>query len=324
LDGLVLPTAADIAGQHLPEIEWLVRPWIVAGGLTELDGKIKAAGKTTFLFHMLRSVLDGEPFMGQPTVKTPVVLLSEQGPQSLQQALRRAGLETRDDLFIAMWHEFNQHDWSALVYAAADVCREVGAKLLAVDTLSQWVGLHGDSENHAGAALEAVKPLQEVAARFGLGVIFNRHERKSGGDVGDSARGSSAYGGAVDVILSLRRLGQEARPTMRQLLSLSRYDETPQRVVIELQGTRYVVLGDEEQVAFDHAQYEVLGALSTEDALILEDIVELVTIKRSQVWAALKVLVATGLVRRSGHGKAGDPFRYLRVPEDPEQDTLDV
>ena len=54
---------------------------------------------------MIRCILDGEPFMGEPTTQTAVMLLSEQSPRSLQQALRRAGLEEQDALFIVFWHE---------------------------------------------------------------------------------------------------------------------------------------------------------------------------------------------------------------------------
>ena len=50
-----------------------------------------------------------------------------------------------------------------------------------------------------------MKPLQ-LAAADGLGVVVGRHERKSGGDIGDSARGSSAFGGAVDTIITISRL----------------------------------------------------------------------------------------------------------------------
>src|SRR5215831_3837395 len=230
---LAFQTARAIAEQTLPEVVWIARPWIAEGGLTEIDGRVKAAGKTTWLLALIRCVLDGEPFMGQPTTATPVVLLSEQGPRSLQQAIIRAGLEQRDDLHILMWHETRNLKWPHVVEVAAAKCREVGARLLAVDTLSQFVGLHGDSENSSGEALLAMQPLQAVVARDGIAVVFNRHERKGGGEVGESGRGSSAYAGAVDIIISLRRAGMEVRPTVRHLHALSRFDETPSKTVIE-------------------------------------------------------------------------------------------
>jgi len=316
-------TARELAQQVLPEVAWIARPWVAEGGLTEVDGKVKAAGKTTWLLALIRCVLDGEPFMNQPTRQTPVVLLSEQGPRSLQQALIRAGLEERDDLHVLMWHETRQYKWPEVVDVAADYCQRVGARLLAVDTLSQFVGLHGDSENSAGEALLAMQPLQTVIARDGLGVIFNRHERKSGGDVGDSGRGSSAYAGAVDIIISLRRAGMDMRPTVRHLHALSRFDETPSKTVIELQGMRYVPLGDEETVTSERAQAELFEALGGPDEpLTFDQLREPTTLRRNDLYSALHVLLAAGRIRRVGSGKRGDPYRYFKPGNG--EDVLDV
>src|SRR5436190_1586116 len=87
------------------------------------------------------------------------------------------------------------------VPGAGDEATRLGA-LLVVDTLPQWAGLRGDSENSSGAALEAIEPLQRATAA-GVGVVLVRHDRKGSGEVGESARGSTAFGGAVDVILQL-------------------------------------------------------------------------------------------------------------------------
>ena len=44
--------------------------------------------------------------------------------------------------------------------------------------------------------------------------------------------GDSAFTGGADVVLSLRRPEGNHRPTMRVLEGLSRFDETPARIVI--------------------------------------------------------------------------------------------
>lgn len=56
--------------------------------------------------------------------------------------------------------------------------------------LANGVYTLGDSENNAGDALAAMLPLQEAAGN-GIAVIVLRHDRKSGGLVGESARESS-------------------------------------------------------------------------------------------------------------------------------------
>src|SRR5207248_10383132 len=110
-------------------------------------------------------------------------------------------------------------------------------------------GLRGDAENHAGAAQEAIEPLQAAAALRDLAIVVVRHERKGGGDVGDAARGSSAFGGAVDVVVSIRRVDGNDAGRSRVLHSLSRFDETPDRLVIEWTEDGYQALGSEEAVA---------------------------------------------------------------------------
>src|SRR5207248_952188 len=115
------------------------------------DGKIKAAGKTTWLLAMVRRILDGEPFMGQPTRRSGAVLLTEQTLRSIRVALARADLLDRDDLVLLFWHNASSASWPAIVAAARAEATRRGFEVLAVDTLGQFCGITGDSENNSGA-----------------------------------------------------------------------------------------------------------------------------------------------------------------------------
>ena len=136
------------------------------------------------------------------------------------------------------------HDWPQVVDEAITKCREVGAVLLVIDTLSMWAGLRGEDENASGAAAGAMEPVANAAAE-GFAVLVARHERKSGGEVGDAGRGSSAFSGAVDVAITLRRLEGDATATeARRLDAVGRYDETPETLVIEAHRARLRLAGD--------------------------------------------------------------------------------
>lgn len=309
-------TARELAAATTERPEWIAPPYVVIGGITEVDGKAKAAGKTTWTLALCRCVLDGLPFMGQPTVKAVIVYLSEQSPASLREALRRADLLNRNDLHVLCWHETRGADWPAIAAAAVAKAREVGALVLIVDTLPQFAGMKGDAENDAGSALAAVQPLQAAAAD-GLAVLMLRHERKSGGDVGDSGRGSSAFAGAVDIVLSLRRAEGASRPTIRHLHALSRFDETPDLLVIELTPDGYVSLGTETAVAEAEARERVLRAAPTNeaDALKEDDLLAAADVKRTVGRDAIAYHLAAGRLRRVGAGKRGDAFRYWRPSE---------
>jgi hypothetical protein len=289
-----------------------VKPWVALGSLTELDGKVKASGKTTLVTHMIRCNLDGLPFLGEPTLKTPVVMLTEQGDNSLTQALKRAGLLERDDLHLLSWHQAVGISWETVVDAAIQKCLEVGAKFLCVDTLPQFAGIEGDGENLSGEALRAIAPLKVAADRHGLGVIFTRHERKSGGEVGDSGRGSSAFAGGADIVLSLRRREGGSLPNARVIHSLSRYDETPSQLVIELREGTYVVLGEEANLAIFEARKLLQEHLPTieDHALTLEELLGRTGVGRTTLQKALNGAVEDREASKKGKGVRGDPVRY--------------
>ena len=103
--------------------------------------------------------MDGADFLGVATRKGPVVYLTEQSSPTFREALRRANLLERDDFYVLFWADTRGVQWAAVVQAAVDKCKEVGAELLVVDTLPQFAGIAGDGENSAGAAMEAMRPL---------------------------------------------------------------------------------------------------------------------------------------------------------------------
>ena len=304
-------SARDFAAQVGEDVEWIARRWVAKGAITELDGRPKAAGKTTFLSHLIAAALDGSKFLGARVARTPVVMLTEQSPASLRPMLERAGLAERDDLYILPWRDTRGVSWPAVMEAAVEQCRTVGAALLIVDTLPQFARLAGDSENDAGAALEAMAPVQ-AAATDGLAVVISRHDRKGGGEVGESGRGSSAFAGAVDIILALRRGDGESRPTIRHLHALSRFDETPEELVIELTDAGYVALGSAVNFAVEEAKAAILAAIG-EEPLTTAMLVEATGLKRTTIYAAISELDDGGKVTRVGKGTRGDPYRFLGV-----------
>jgi len=307
-------TAEEFEKEVPPATEWIVRPWVAAGAITEFDGKVKAAGKTTFVTHMCRSVLEGSPFMGEPTRRTPIVYLTEQPRASLREALARAGLLGRKDLVLLLWQDATRVPWPDIVAEAIEKCREIGAQLLVVDTIAQFARLLGERENNAGDALEAIAPLQ-MAAAAGIGVVVVRHESKKGGAVGDSGRGSSAFSGAVDIVVSIKRLeGSQSNPNERTIEALSRFDETPNRLSVELTDNGYVSHGITRRTAAERASEAIMLILPAmeSEAQSLEEIVTATGQSRASVQKALEELVNTEKVLPTGSGHKGSPFRYHR------------
>src|SRR6202162_4741148 len=316
LPALQFRSAREVADMTPARVPWVARPWLVEACVTEVDGKIKEAGKTTWLTILGRALLDGRDFLGYPTTKSPVVYLTEQSNTSFREALRRADLLDREDFMILSLHETMRMDFRTVMGAAVRKALEIGAKVIVVDTLARWARLRGDMENSAGEGAEAVRPLKEAAANHGLAIIFARHERKAGGPVGDAARGSSAIGGEVDIILSLRRPAGHDR-TVRQILSLSRFDETPENLLIELRPEGYVALGNPVVAERDEAVEDLLRILPlTEEGAITINEIKLRTGRsRSDLQRVLALLQRAGRVVHSP-GRGRSPARYWQVEAD--------
>jgi DnaB-like helicase N terminal domain/AAA domain len=305
------------------QIVWIVPGYVAKGAITELGARVKM-GKTTLILNLVRAAADGHNFLGKPTLKTSTVYLTEQPSASFRQAMERAGLLGRDDFQLLLHNQIRMAPWPEIVSAAVAECKRVAASLLVVDTLPQFARLIGDTENNSGDALAAMLPLQHAAAE-GLAVIIVRHERKSGGDVGDSGRGSSAFAGAADIVLSLRKKEGNSKKTMRLLQAVSRFSETPAEQIIELRETTYFSLGEPREAALSEVKTSIISAAfkSESTAVGLEGFSESFRIPRVTAQRAIKELLKEGKLARVGQGKKGKPYRYF-TPEIPFCPTPDI
>ena len=305
-------TAAEIERETPSKPDWIAYPWVAAKAVTAVDGKPKAAGKTTWLLRLIGCVLDGAPFMGQATQQTGVVCLTEEGEATFREALDRAGLLGRDDLSVLHRGDAWGVAWPAVVKAAVKRCHEVGAGLLVVDTVFPFAGLKGDQENNSGDQQQAFEPLA-WARDQGLAVIAARHERKSSGAVGDSARGSNAFTAAADVIVSIRRPDGNCSPSVREIHAISRFGDAPDKLAVELTNNGYEVR-DSAAVSVGQAEDAILAIApeSEADALGVDDILKSSGVRRTTAQKALTNLVTRGQLLETGRGVKGDRHLYHR------------
>lgn len=301
-------TAGALVAEGGTDPEWVAEPWAAKGTITGIDGLPKGGGKTTFVLLMIAAVLDGLPFLGRPTTRTRVVYLTEEPRASFVAGLRRAGLLERDDLFILRRQDIPGAPWPAIAKAALAYCQKVGAGLLVVDTFPPFAGLRGDDENSAGAMLAAIEPLYAVTAA-GLAVILTRHERKAQGEPGSSGRGSNAFTGAVETVITIRRTKRAGSPNVRELACLSRFDEVPAELSIELTAKGYVVVGHEPECRLDN-RFLAVAPKSEAEAKTEAELTALVKVSPSSVNRALNQLLKEGRLLRKGKGGKGSPFRY--------------
>jgi hypothetical protein len=309
---LVFHNGAEIENAIAEEVPWVVEPYIAVGAMTDLSGKVKLAGKTTFALDAIRNVTEGTDFLGRKTAKGPVVYLTEQPKVTFREAMKRARLLGQKDFHVLFRSDAFGAVWTDVVSEAVRKCQNCGSKLLVVDTLSQFAGLIRDAENDSGAALMAIEPLQ-IAAAGGIAVLTISHDRKGGGAPGDARRGSSAYAGAVDVLCGLRRPDGNGPRNRRLLVAVSRFDGTPEEVLIELRDDGYHSLGEPGEAAKEQVESEVLALLpdSKSAALDIGALSKKTTIKRTQLQRVLDALEKKGLVHKTGKGVKGKPVLYF-------------
>jgi len=151
--------------------------------------------------------------------------------------------------------------------------------------------------------------------------VLTRHDRKAGGEVGESGRGSTAWGGIADIIIAVRRHAPDSRPTVRVIDAVGRFDETPDRLIVELTGEEgYTLLGDTSAFAEREAAELIVKLLpgSVAEAMatanVLDKLADEHDVKRTVANEALAKLASNGIVRRIGEGKKVDPYRYCKLP----------
>jgi hypothetical protein len=153
----------------------------------------------------------------------------------------------------------------------------------------------------------------DAASVHDLAVDVIRHERKGGGDIGESGRGSSAFIAEVDIHLSMRRV-EGNNPDARQIESLTRYDETLDKLIIELTNVGYAARGSEKQIKFRETLDELKALIPDNPDHAVEEskLIDGVDAGRDTVRSTLNTLRDRGEVDRIGEGKKGSPYRYYR------------
>ncbi len=312
-------TARETAQVTPERPEWLLEGYVARGAVTELTAKPKC-GKTFFVLHAVAAMLAGTPFLGRATRHASCLYLTEELIPSFRSVLGRVGVLQSDEIHVLYHQRVQSLSWARTCELTLEKAREVDAGLVVCDTLSRWAQLRGDAENDAGAAQEAMAPLEMLASE-GLAVVVCRHARKSGGELGDSARGSNAFGGIADILLGLSELPGQGHTTRRELLARGRFDGITPRLFLELRDGHYVSLGSEADVSSREARQVCLSELpeGREEALTVKDLVRAAdgAVSHATLQRALTQLEAEGVVEKAmgAGGARSNAFGYWMCSE---------
>ncbi len=309
----ILPfeTAKSIADSEPEEPDYVIEQLLIRGAITQFTAKIKA-GKTTFLGHCIWAILSGEPVIHLETRPARILYCTEEGRKTYRAFLARTGLTEAEDLEVLFLGKVPRDlPWNSVVNLILQHAMRINATVVIFDTLTRWARIPADKENDPGTAATAMEPLEAMRA-VGIAVMAVFHDRKSGGEIGDSQRGSSAFGGAADIILQLQRPGTNGHPNRRELQQLGRFDD-PGTWVIDWVDGHYELVGADLNVESGITKKNIAQQLSKNTAAV--DVATLaaqlgVSPSLGTFVRALKELSEDKSIARYGNGVKGSPYTY--------------
>lgn len=228
---------------------WVVENLIPAESVIMLSGD-SGSGKSTLLLAMADAISKGEPFLGNNTLKTPVLILDrENGLPTYNERLPRLAIERNPDLIV--WGGWVPE---SLEYNHPAIVEFVKAEHPVV-IFDSFVSFHPGNEQDATETRKYMDVFRELAS-LGATVILVHHTGKSEGS--KAYRGSSDIRASVDVLYVLKA----KRPLLQQLeLKPDKVREGAlESIQITLDETKFVPI-DASFIVKDDKDWKIVNAV---------------------------------------------------------------
>jgi hypothetical protein len=310
--------SADMIASASPDTPWLWQGYLARGAVTLLTSQWKA-GKTTLASVLLARLKTGGALAGRSLAQGRALVISEENADHW--ARRHRHLDFADHVgwfFRPFRGRPRPSDWHAFIDGIASLHPRYEFSLVIIDPLAAFLP---GSENSSSAVLEALMPLQRLAA-LGVAILINHHPNKGDPPVGQAARGSGALAGFADILIEMRLMPKaDSADRRRRLWASSRYPETPGELIIEwsLDGTDYLARGTFLQEEFLRRWLPIHNLLAEAPRKLTraeirhnwpaDDLPDRLSLRR---W--LEHAVENQLLKKDGLGRRSNPFRYW-LPE---------
>jgi hypothetical protein len=295
----------DLLAEPERETEYLVEGLLIDGGTSLVAAKPKV-GKSTLAQNLAFSVARGEPFLGRPTRRGSVLYLAlEEKRSELRRHFEMMGARNGDEIAFYV----SRAPDAAFEWLRAEVVKRKPV-LIVVDTFQRFARLR-DINDYAGVT-NALYPLTHLARESGAHLMLTHHAKKSDGKDGDAVLGSTGIFGAVDTLLEMRR-----SDGVRSLSSIQRYGEDLESTIVALDPDTYRVAAQGSATEANRKRIEtaMLEHLkSATEGESREGLFAAVEGSTTVKVSALKALIESDRISRSGEGKRSSPFLYSCFP----------
>lgn len=268
----------------VPRLAW-------AGRSTLLAAREKA-GKSTLASNLTACVSRGRSFLGEPCAQGDVLYFTLE--EFIGDTARRLRHFDADSRFVHIVDRFagdpsqRQEEFRAHV-------ESVGPVLVILDSLSAYcLGLVQD-DNNASQMIGVVQPLTDVVHQLGAALVIIHHATKATGKY----RGSTATGGAVDLIVEFDIPNEDTDPTLRRMRSVGRVP-VPRVYDLRFNGDTYE-LATSSEAPIDE---RIIAVVSNRPLISANDVAEALNVRKAEVLTRITHLLASGRLRNTSRDKA--------------------
>lgn len=297
---LAFTTLDSLLAEPEEKIAWIWQDTLPCGGISICAAKPKV-GKSTFARNLAVAISREEELFGRATTKGKVLYLClEEKRSEVAKHFRRMGASGSEILI----HTGGVSDDA--LEELEQAINHFQPVLAIVDPLSRFARIT-DFNDYAKVSRE-LEPVIDLARVTGCHIMALHHDGKSERGGGDSVLGSTAFFGAVDTLLLMKR-----RDYGRTLETIQRYGiDLPETIVYLNPDTGTVeAKGDVQAHILAERKKEVLAHLGDE-TLMEPDLKERIGGTAGLTAKAIRALFDEGQLQRTGAGKRGNPYLYTK------------
>ena len=238
---------------------WLIDGVIPDNGVTLMHAAPKI-GKTTVIAGWMKALeRDGE-WAGRKSVGAPVLLLSEEGGNTLYDPIMELKLDIDSAHQIApIEYAPEGWDWPEALARSTLYAELCGIRLIIIDTLQTWSDANDtNSYSETTSQLSVARAASRISGRA---ILVTHHDRKSGGDGILSAMGSAGLTAGADHIIKLSR---QKGSNLLELEITSRFRTAAKELTVALtDGVYYAAEGTTESRNTERIDLAFIGAHAT-------------------------------------------------------------
>ena len=306
--GLRMKSLRELMNQPKRKVRWTVEGLLPAGGTSLLTAKPKV-GKSTLTRCLALAVARGDKFLGRKTLQGTVLYLAPQEIESEVTAHFKSLGATGDEPIPACFVITSEFGIPRL----QELIEKYKPALVVLDQLLHFLRIRDESKY--AEVTKALQPIEALARKFDpVHIHMTYHAGKSPkADAGDDPLGSTAFFGAVDTLLILKRLPNDSRTLESRQRYKDIHGNLPETVLQFDAVTGAVSLGV-ARVSYEVKRIgdDILEGLRRNRGKWFREEAILSHVEGGQAYKrkALRELNSEGKISRTGKGTRGDPYRY--------------